>query len=75
MFATVPRLDILGEKIACAAISTHLYILSYIPVPCYLTLRQLHSDVGEFNNGVCHIRKTAIADSNPDMGLDTTFCL
>ena len=38
--------------------------------------RQLHSDFGDFNNGVCHVLKITVVESNPDMGLLTkqTVC-
>ena len=53
----------LGERVACATASPHLsYIRTYM-------CRQLHFDFGDLNNGVCHIMKIAIAESNPDMGL------
>ena len=50
-------LTMLGEEVACAAVSPNLYIMSYIKVQCYLPLRQLHSDFGDFNNGVYHVMK------------------
>ena len=46
-------LTMLGEEVACAAVSPNLYIMSYIKVQCYLPLRQLHSDFGDFTNRVC----------------------
>ena len=33
----------LGEKISCATVSSHLYVLSYVHVQCYPLVRQLHS--------------------------------
>ena len=38
--------------------------------------RQLHSDFGDFSNGVCHVMKITIIDSNHDKGLLTQqiFC-
>ena len=47
---------------------TAVCILSYMQVQSYPHLRQLHSDFGDFSNGVCHVSKIAIAESNPDMG-------
>ena len=60
---------LLGEKVACATVSPHLSLLSYIPVQCYPPLWQLHCDFRDFNNGVCHVLKITTADSSPDMGL------
>ena len=60
---------ILGEKLVCAAVSPHLYIC--IQAQCRLPLRQLHSDFGDFNNGVCRVVKIIVAQSNPDVGLLT----
>ena len=58
-----------GETIACAAVSPHVYLLSYIQAQCYPPLRQLHSDSGDFNKGVSHVSKITMADSNLHMGL------
>ena len=68
---------IMSERIACAAVSPHLYILSYLQAQCYPPLRQLHPYVGDFNAGVCHVIKIILADCNPNMGLLTQwrFCL
>ena len=43
---------------------------------CSPPIRQLHSDFGDFNNGVYYIMKITIAKRNPDMGLLTqqTIC-
>ena len=67
----------LGETVACATVSQHLYILSYIQVRCYPPLRQLHSVFGDLNNGVCHVMKITFAESHPVMGLlaQQTFCV
>ena len=35
-------------------------------VQCCPSLLQLNSDFRDFNNGVCHVLKTAIGDRNPD---------
>lgn len=61
----------LGEKIACAAISPHLHILLYVQVQCHPPLWQLHSVMGDFSNEVCYVKKITVAESNPDMGLVT----
>ena len=45
---------VLGEKVACAAVSLHLYILLYIQVQCYLPLLQLHFSFKRFQ--LCHMR-------------------
>ena len=49
LLVSVPQLKLrvnpmLGETVACAAVSPHLYILSYKQVQCYPPLRKLHSD-------------------------------
>ena len=49
----------LGEKVACAAVSSRLCILSYIAVQCYPPLQQLPTDCRDFKNGVCHVVKIA----------------
>ena len=51
----------------------HLYTLSYTQLRCYLPVRQLHSDFGDFSDGVCHITKITIAESNPDVGHNKRF--
>jgi len=38
---------VFGEKVACAAVSPHLNILSDIKVQCYPPLQQLHLVLGE----------------------------
>ena len=43
-------------------------------VQCYLPLLQLGSELNDFNNGVCHVMKTAIAETNPDAGLVNILC-
>ena len=65
----------LGEKVACAAISPHLFILSYMEVQCYPPLWQLQSDFGDFSNGVFHVMKITKAESNPGIGLITNILL
>ena len=51
-------------------------ILSYIHVQYHPPLRLLHSDFGDFNNGVCHLVEITIAESKPDMDslIQQTFC-
>ena len=49
----------LSEQVACAAVSPHPYILSYIQVQCHPPLRQLQSDFGYRTTGVGHVLKTA----------------
>ena len=67
---------ILGEKVACAAVSPNSYILSYTHVQCFSPLRQVHFDFGNFNSGVCVAMKMTTAESNPDTGPSTqqTVC-
>ena len=45
----------LGEKVVCAAVSPHLYILSYIQVQSCPPQRKLRTNFGDLNNGVCHV--------------------
>ena len=61
----------LGETVACAAVSPHLYKLSCVKVQrCYNPpLQQLHSYFRDFDNGVCHLTKISIAENNLGMGL------
>ena len=54
----------MGETVECAAISPHLYIQSCMQAQCYQPLHQLHSDFGNFNNGVCRVMKLTIAKVN-----------
>ena len=54
----------LVEIITCTTISPHLYIPSDIKVHRYPPLRQLQSDFRDFNNGVCHVMKITVAESN-----------
>ena len=61
----------MGERVACAAVSTHLHVQSYTLVRRYQPRRQLHSDFGDFSNGVCYVMKIAKTESNPDMELLT----
>ena len=49
----------MGEKVACAAASPHLHVQSYTLVRRYQPRRQLHSDFGDFSNGVCYVMKIA----------------
>ena len=66
------RFTNLGEKTVDATVSPHLYNRSNIQVQrCYPRFRQRHSDYGDFNNGVGHVVKISIAESNPDSGLLT----
>ena len=67
---------ILGEKVACATVSPHLYILSYIHVPRYPPFRQLHSDFGISVMDFVMSLNDYIAESNPYMEFLTqpTFC-
>ena len=83
---------VLGETVACAVVSPHLYItvvLSMIadlvsPHPyvtvalchsesrhlwCCPPLQQQHCGLGDFSNWVCHVRKVAVAETNPYIGL------
>ena len=46
-----------------------LCILSYRHVQCYSTHWHLRSNLGDFNNRVCHVMKIIITESNPDVGL------
>ena len=46
----------LDEKVTYAAVSPHLDTLSYIQMQCCPPLRQLHSDPGDFSNGVDHVK-------------------
>ena len=63
----------LGEEVACAAVSPYLYRLSYEQLLRYPSLWHLHSDFWDFNNQVFHVMKITIPESNPDMG-QPTFC-
>lgn len=60
----------LGKRVACAAVSPHLYILSYVQVQCYLT----HSGSCTQTSGtwimefVMSRRLLSTIESNPDMG-------
>ena len=47
----------LGEEVACAAVSLHLCILSYMQVLRYSPRRQLHSVFGDFSDGVYYVMK------------------
>ena len=53
----------LGEKVACAAFSLNLYILSQMRVQCYSPLRQLHSDFGNFTHTHTHTSSSFSNDS------------
>ena len=66
-----------SETVMFATVSSHLCVLSsYVQVQHNLPHWQPLSDFEDFSNGVCHVMKIAIAESNPDMGLLTqqTFC-
>ena len=52
----------LGVTLKCAAVSPHLYILTYTQVKFYALLPQLHTAFGDFKNGVCHVMKTTTAE-------------
>ena len=63
---------LLGEKVACVAVSPHWTILSFMQVECYPSLWQLYSDHEDFSNGVLHVIViTTIAESNPVMAILT----
>ena len=51
----------LGERVAYAAVSQHLYILSYIQARRYPPLRKLLSDFGDFSTGVSHVMKMTVS--------------
>ena len=60
----------LGETVECATVSPYPHTLPYMPVQCYLPLRQqLHFDFGYFNDGVGHVMKITIAESNPNVAV------
>ena len=68
----------MAENVACGTrkpFPPHLYIVTQMqcdPLPW-----QLHSDFGDFNNGVCHVTNIIIAESNnSDMEFlpQQTFC-
>ena len=66
-----------GEEVACAAVSTHLWTdCRNTETRCYPPPQQLRSDFGGFHNGVCHVMKITMAQSNRDIGLITqqTLC-
>lgn len=65
-----------GERIACAAVSLHLYVHCL----AYKLSGPRHSTAAfrlrRFSNGVYHVMTIIVAESHPDMGLDTTIiCL
>ena len=60
----------LAERAACSSVSPHFYVLSYIQMQGYQSLRQLHFDSRDHNSGVCHVMKITIAESNPDVGFE-----
>ena len=78
---------VLGEKVACAAVSPHLHILLHIQVQCFPPYLQLRYGFGNFNNGVmswrllwlngtqiwnsAHLKHFASA---PTFWLETTRC-
>ena len=67
----IPETDpVLGDTVAHAATSPHLYMLPYIPVQCYPPLRQLHFDFRGFQSR-SYVTNITIAESNPDMELLT----
>ena len=42
-----------------------------VQVQCYLSLRHLHSSLRDFSKENSHVRKTAIAESNPEVEIST----
>ena len=59
---------LLGE-IARSTVSSQVYAYRRVGIQAqrYRLLRQLHSDFGDFNHGVCHVLEFAVAESNPDI--------
>ena len=54
--------------------NTGTYCHTCIQVLSYQPLQQLHSDLGDFSNGVCQVSKITVTEtneSNPDTGLET----
>ena len=74
MCYSVSRLNLevhptLGETVAREAVSPHLYcILPCLQGQCYPLRLQLHSDLGDFSNGVCHVMKITRVESHPLSG-------
>ena len=58
---------LLGEKVACAAISPHMRIL-VIPASTYQSDSCILTS-GGISNEVCHSMRITVAESNPDVGL------
>ena len=54
------REDVVNQ---CLEFAIHAVIIASPPI------WQLHSDFGNFNNGVCDVMKITIAESNPDIEL------
>ena len=65
----------LGEKVACATVSLHSYILSHIKNAGLPATQQLHSDFWDFSDGVCHVMKISLTDNNPDTWHNRHFAL
>ena len=61
----------LGEKVARAAVSPHLYIPSYKYTSAVLFAAPTAELRLWSQNGVCHVMKFTTAESNPDTGLLT----
>ena len=63
------------EGRVCSCFPTLVHTVVY-KMQCYPPLWHLHSDFGDFSDGVGHVVKITEAESNPDMGLLTqqTFC-
>ena len=55
---------LLGEKVACATVSTRWSLLSYKCSRYYLPLWQLHTDFVDFSHEVYHVMKTAVISSH-----------
>ena len=49
--------------------SAKVFLCYFIKVQCYPLQRQLHSDLKDFNNGVCYAVKITNAERNPDVKL------
>ena len=60
----------------CTTLFPHLYLLSYIHAQCYLPFWHLHSEFVDFNNRVCRVMKSIVAEINPNIWALTqqTFC-
>ena len=67
LFVTVPQLKTirLGENVAYATVFLHTCRLHTAIPKSAMLRRQLHSSLGDFNNGVCHVMKITIGKSYP----------